>query len=149
MGALTLTHRVCTALRSPDPAGHSSWSAAGLCYCTWILLDRLQVFGSGSGHPWRLLVAGMPSLAALAVGVSRYHDYWHHATDVAAGLLLGGFVSWLCYRQQRLRLVEVDAVSYGGPMGQAGRSSGGGGVARLRYDEDDTPLLQHPGALPV
>lgn len=56
-------------------AGHSSWSASGLCFITWWLLDRLRVF-DGSGHPWRLLAAVMPAMAALAVGVSRYTDYW-------------------------------------------------------------------------
>lgn len=61
------TVRVC--------AGHSSWSASALCFITWWLLDRLRVF-DGSGHTWRLLAAVMPAMAALAVGVSRYTDYW-------------------------------------------------------------------------
>lgn len=67
------------------PTGHSSWSAAGLCFITWWLLDRLRVF-DGSGHTWRLLAAVIPAMAAVAVGVSRYVDYWHHASDVAAGM---------------------------------------------------------------
>jgi membrane-associated phospholipid phosphatase len=40
----------------------------------------------GSGHTWRLLAAVIPAMAAVAVGVSRYVDYWHHASDVAAGM---------------------------------------------------------------
>lgn len=134
------------------PAGHSSWSAAGLCYCTWLLLDRLHVFGAaGAGHPWRLLLACMPALAALAVGISRVTDYWHHPTDVAAGLLLGCFVSWLCYRQQRVRLAaEVDPVSYGGAVaGQAGGGGAGYASGSMRFDEDGMPLLQQQGVLLV
>jgi diacylglycerol diphosphate phosphatase/phosphatidate phosphatase len=67
-------------------AGHSSWSSSALCFITWWLLDRLRVF-DGSGHPWRLVAAAMPAMAAVAVGISRYVDYWHHASDVAAGTL--------------------------------------------------------------
>lgn len=66
--------------------GHSSWSASGLCFITWWLVDRLRVF-DGSGHAWRLAAAALPAMAALAVGVSRYVDYWHHASDVAAGVV--------------------------------------------------------------
>uniref|UniRef100_A0A383VZN4 Phosphatidic acid phosphatase type 2/haloperoxidase domain-containing protein n=1 Tax=Tetradesmus obliquus TaxID=3088 RepID=A0A383VZN4_TETOB len=138
--------------RKSFPSGHSSWSAAGLCYCTWLLLDRLHVFGAaGAGHPWRLLLACMPALAALAVGISRVTDYWHHPTDVAAGLLLGCFVSWLCYRQQRVRLAaEVDPVSYGGAVaGQAGGGGAGYASGSMRFDEDGMPLLQQQGVLLV
>jgi hypothetical protein len=93
----------------------------------------------------------MPALAALAVGISRVTDYWHHPTDVAAGLLLGCAVSWLCYRQQRVRLAaEVDPVSYGGvaavAAGQAGSGGGAGYVSSsVRFDEDGMPLLQQQG----
>jgi membrane-associated phospholipid phosphatase len=96
----------------------------------------------------------MPALAALLVGISRVTDYWHHPTDVAAGLLLGCGVSWLCYRQQRVRLAaEVDAVSYGGgAAAQLAVGSGGGagymGVS-MRFDEDGMPLLQQQGVPPV
>jgi hypothetical protein len=99
----------------------------------------------------------MPALAALSVGISRVTDYWHHPTDVAAGLLLGCAVSWLCYRQQRVRLAaEVDAVSYGGAVGGAvGQTGSGGGngtgypSSSMRFDEDGMPLLQQQGVPPV
>jgi hypothetical protein len=94
----------------------------------------------------------MPALAALSVGISRVTDYWHHPTDVAAGLLLGCGVSWVCYRQQRVRLAaEVDSVSYGGgAAGQVGSSGGAGYIgSSMRFDEDGMPLLQQQGVPPV
>eukprot|EP00882_Tetradesmus_deserticola_P016324 GHRQ01017427.1.p2 GENE.GHRQ01017427.1~~GHRQ01017427.1.p2 ORF type:complete len:201 (-),score=40.02 GHRQ01017427.1:641-1243(-) len=145
-----------TACRVPCVrAGHSSWAAAGLGYCTWLLLDRLQVFAAaGAGHSWRLVVACMPALGALAIGISRVTDYWHHPTDVAAGLLLGCGVSWLCYRQQRVRLAaEVDPVSYAGGAAAATGQVGSGGTGHvggsMRMDEDGLPLLQQQGVSPV
>eukprot|EP00879_Flechtneria_rotunda_P011028 GHRR01011523.1.p1 GENE.GHRR01011523.1~~GHRR01011523.1.p1 ORF type:complete len:306 (+),score=58.76 GHRR01011523.1:632-1549(+) len=121
--------------RKSFPSGHSSWSSSGLGYLTWFLLDWLQAF-DGSGHPWRLIVAVLPSFGALAVGITRYVDYWHHPTDIAAGLLLGWAISWVCYRQQRSRLAEVDPVMYGAPASSSIR----------RLNEDGLPLLQQPGS---
>jgi PAP2 superfamily len=40
-------------------------------------------------------------------------DYWHHWTDVVAGLGLGFLVAWLCYRQQGVKLRELDVVAIG------------------------------------
>jgi hypothetical protein len=36
-----------------------------------------------------------------------------------AGLALGAFVSWVCYRQQRGRLADIDPASYGGSLGSS------------------------------
>ncbi|KAF8065455.1 LPP3 [Scenedesmus sp. PABB004] len=122
--------------RKSFPSGHSSWSAAGLCYLTWFLIDRLGALSAaGGGHPWRLVAALLPSAGAVAVGVSRVHDAWHHPSDVAVGLALGAGLSWLCYRQQRARLAELDPITYGGTLGS------GGGAAARPPGEDGVPLL--------
>lgn len=78
---------------------------AGLCFITWWLTDRLHPF-DGSGHPWRLAAAVMPALAAVAVGITRYADYWHHPTDIVAGGLGGcnrgcGGLVWLRHHSGR------------------------------------------------
>ncbi|KAI8468791.1 MAG: phosphatidic acid phosphatase type 2/haloperoxidase [Monoraphidium minutum] len=52
------------------PSGHSSWSASGLGYLSWLLLDRLQPL-DGGGHVGRLAAALLPALGACAVGVTR------------------------------------------------------------------------------
>eukprot|EP00878_Enallax_costatus_P021035 GHUV01022254.1.p1 GENE.GHUV01022254.1~~GHUV01022254.1.p1 ORF type:complete len:161 (+),score=31.44 GHUV01022254.1:120-602(+) len=135
--------------RKSFPSGHSSWSASGLCYVTWFLIDRLQAF-DGSGHPWRLMVASLPAMAAVSVGITRYTDYWHHPTDIVAGLLLGCLISWLFYRQQRLKLAELDPVVYGGGLGSGTSSTVSSGVnpAARFSEEDGVPLLPQQG-LPV
>lgn len=124
--------------RKSFPSGHSSWSAAGLCYVMYFLFDRLQVFKGG--HPWRLLVASLPGIAALAAGVSRYTDYWHYPSDVVAGLLLGGSIAWLCYKQQQMRLVELDPDCYGSALGNS-CSSLQGPVRSLDVEDGETVPL--------
>jgi membrane-associated phospholipid phosphatase len=67
-------------------------------FLSWVLFAKLRVF-DGSGHTWKLLAALLPLLVAIAVGITRYSDYWHHWTDIVAGLVLGLGVSALVYRQ--------------------------------------------------
>ena len=142
---------------TPPPAGHSSWAASGLGYLSQFLFERLQPLSApGAGHPWRLAVAAVPACGAIAIGITRYVDYWcvhssagclcaalvgqacrgrrrgwvagcspggapltacactraccrHHWTDVVSGLALGFIVSALCYKQQAVKLAELDA----------------------------------------
>jgi len=60
-----------------------------------------------------------------------------------AGLTLGAVVSWVCYRQQRGRLADIDPATY--VCGSSSSGGGGGGwgaaVAGSRGEEDGTPLL--------
>lgn len=101
--------------------GHSSWSASGLGYVSWFLLDKLAPF-DGDGHPWRLVAAVLPALGALAVGITRYTDYWHHGLDIFAGLALGYAISWWAYRQQKMKLSDgVDNMGSGGAQQSEGR----------------------------
>lgn len=88
-------------------AGHSSWSAAGLGYLTFFLWDVLTPM-DGGGHAWRLVVALLPAAGALAVGITRYMDYWHHWTDVLAGLTLGFVIAWLTFSQQQAKFVRLE-----------------------------------------
>ncbi len=50
------------------------------------------------GRGWQLLIALLPSFGAVAVGVTRVMDYWHHPTDVLTGLLLGFSTAYGVYR---------------------------------------------------
>lgn len=52
------------------PAGHSSWSAAGLCFLTFWLLGQSRAF-SGYTHGWRVMLSVVPALGALVVGITR------------------------------------------------------------------------------
>ena len=80
------------------PSGHSSMSAAGLGFLTFYLLGQLGAYSSG-GFAWRAVLALMPTLIAVAIGITRVTDYWHHPSDVATGLVLGFGVSFVIYRQ--------------------------------------------------
>jgi hypothetical protein len=51
--------------------GHSSWSAAGLGFLSWALLDLLSPL-DGGGHVWRLVLGWLPAMGACAVGVTRW-----------------------------------------------------------------------------
>lgn len=89
--------------RRSFPSGHSSWAACGLGFVSLFMLDRLRAFEPGA-PTWRLLSSLVPSLCALIVGVSRITDYWHHWSDVLAGLTLGFGIATLVWVQQRPRL---------------------------------------------
>jgi hypothetical protein len=84
----------------------------------------------------------------------------------AAGLLLGASVSWVCYRQQRSKLADLDPISYACGIG-SGTGSSGGTISNgsnagwpssaSRGEGDGAPLLTHhfdlqqqqQGSLPV
>jgi hypothetical protein len=62
-----------------------------------------------------MVMAAAPATGALAVGISRYTDYWHHWSDVLTGLLLGFAMAWLAYLQQKAKLARLEAPQ-GGAM---------------------------------
>ncbi|GAX79829.1 hypothetical protein CEUSTIGMA_g7269.t1 [Chlamydomonas eustigma] len=80
------------------PSGHSSMSASGLGLLTYYLLGQTRAF-AGDGHSWHLVVSLVPALLAVAVGVTRITDCWHHTSDVLTGLALGFGISFELYRQ--------------------------------------------------
>lgn len=86
--------------RKSFPSGHSSWSAAGLGFLSFWAAGKLRVWRrDAAGHPWRLVLASLPAALAVAIAVSRVQDYWHHASDVLAGLGIGATVAYATYRQ--------------------------------------------------
>lgn len=59
------------------------------------------------------------------------------APAVVTGLLLGAAVSWVCYRQQRARLTDIDPVTY-----SCSAYSSNGTITLVKQGDDDgTPLL--------
>jgi hypothetical protein len=42
-------------------------------------------------------------------------DYWHHWSDIVTGLFLGGFISWIVYRQQQAK-GQQEAMMQDGPV---------------------------------
>jgi membrane-associated phospholipid phosphatase len=113
--------------RKSFPSGHASLSAAGLVYLFLVLLRIARPNGppsSPGGVPnrledgafSRLLIAISPLLLLGFVAVTRFRDYWHHSTDIAAALLLGGVVARAC-----LQRVAPIAHHHGGRV-SAGRA---------------------------
>lgn len=79
--------------RKSFPSGHSALSMAGEAYLTlWLgaklMHAELPATLALGGTLWRLMLAAVPWLFALWVGLSRIEDYWHHWEDVAVGVLL-------------------------------------------------------------
>ena len=50
-------------------------SAAGLGFLTFYLLGQLRAY-SGGGFAWRVVLACIPALIAVAIGITRVTDYW-------------------------------------------------------------------------
>lgn len=86
--------------RKSFPSGHTALSFAGLGYLSFFVLAQLLHARSLSfaGTLPKLLVASVPWIGALCIGLSRIEDYWHHWEDVLVGLLLGNVVSYTMYR---------------------------------------------------
>ncbi|KAJ1687429.1 hypothetical protein LUZ63_018819 [Rhynchospora breviuscula] len=80
------------------PSGHTSWSFAGLGFCSWYLAGKLTAFDR-KGHVGKLCIVFAPLLLAAMVAVSRVDDYWHHWQDVFTGGFLGLTVATFCYLQ--------------------------------------------------
>lgn len=80
------------------PSDHSSTSASGLGLLSFWLAGKLRVF-SGPSKIWQLLVSMVPSVGAVAVGLTRIADHQHHAEDVCTGLAIGFGAAFLLYLQ--------------------------------------------------
>ena len=129
--------------RKSFPSGHTSWTAAGCGWAAWWLSGKLRVWDpDAAGHPWRLTVSALPIVVTVFVGVSRLQDNWHHPTDVMAGGVLGGGLSYLFYRQAfpcfagaragepySMRAVNCGGGGGGGVGGGAGGDGGEEGAA--------------------
>ena len=86
-----------------------------------------------------MLVASVPWVGALCVGLSRIQDYWHHWEDVLTGLLLGNLVAYTMYRL-RYPLPSQGYEPYslsGGQRQQPGKCTGN------LSDEEGGDVLPH------
>lgn len=69
--------RTVPALGLVFPAGHTSWSTAGLGYLSLWVAGKLRAFDAQrGGQPWRLVAALLPLSLAVYVGLTRIIDYW-------------------------------------------------------------------------
>jgi|TARA_B100000524_G_scaffold332183_2_gene219192 diacylglycerol diphosphate phosphatase/phosphatidate phosphatase len=129
-GVCTGDARVIQEGRKSFPSGHTALSYAGLGYLScflWAELLHSQCHTLRlAGDLSKLLIASLPWMAALCIGLSRIEDYWHHWEDVSAGLLLGNFVAYTMYRLRYPRLSmgsEALALNYSfGHIGQPGKT---------------------------
>ncbi|CDK24818.1 unnamed protein product [Kuraishia capsulata CBS 1993] len=80
------------------PSGHSSGSFSGLGYLTFWLCGQLTVFKNRTSA-WRIILAGLPTLLAAYIALSRTQDYRHHFVDILLGSLLGSIMAWWGYRR--------------------------------------------------
>eukprot|EP00210_Caulerpa_lentillifera_P000901 g872.t1 len=78
------------------PSGHSSWMMCSMSFLSLFLIAKLQVF-SGKGPGWSLVFCLLPITFAVFVGLTRFHDYRHHWSDVVAGFGIGIFFAVVMY----------------------------------------------------
>ncbi len=82
------------------PSGHSSLSFCGMTFLSLYLQDQIVPTSvkptslSPSCIMLNKVVCLLPYAWALFVAASRVHDFWHFASDVIAGSLLGTWASW-------------------------------------------------------
>lgn len=102
-----LSTKLCTApfekvleAQMSFPSGHSSLSFCGMTFLSLYLQDQLVPTSAKSSSlpPGVIMMNRVVSLSpyawALFVAASRVHDFWHFASDVIAGSLLGTWASW-------------------------------------------------------
>ncbi|KAI5969948.1 hypothetical protein CANMA_000988 [Candida margitis] len=92
-------------LRS-TPSGHSSMAFAGLFYVTLWCFSQFRILSRVKYRAGLVIVASMPTLAAVYIALSRTQDYRHHFFDIAFGSLLGIVFAW--FTHWKYRVVEVD-----------------------------------------
>eukprot|EP00201_Polytomella_parva_P008743 CAMPEP_0175052716 /NCGR_PEP_ID=MMETSP0052_2-20121109/8513_1 /TAXON_ID=51329 ORGANISM="Polytomella parva, Strain SAG 63-3" /NCGR_SAMPLE_ID=MMETSP0052_2 /ASSEMBLY_ACC=CAM_ASM_000194 /LENGTH=611 /DNA_ID=CAMNT_0016317149 /DNA_START=192 /DNA_END=2027 /DNA_ORIENTATION=- len=112
------------------------------------------------------LVSLSPALGAVAVGITRIVDYWHHPSDVLAGLLIGFLIAYLSYRLEfppvtspychlpTTRIMTSTFCAAGG--GDSGRREGaaswfggGGGGEGMERRMEDATMMTNPQAYAV
>lgn len=80
------------------PSGHSSISFAGLFYLSLWLSGQLVVTNANVGS-WRTIIAGLPTLGAGLIALSRTEDYRHHFVDVLIGSTIGIIIAYWSYHR--------------------------------------------------
>ena len=66
--------------RKSFPSGHTALAFAGLGYLSLCLYARFlhARHPAWAGNLWKGVLAALPTAVALAIGLSRIADYWHH-----------------------------------------------------------------------
>ncbi|KAH0614856.1 uncharacterized protein H6S33_000492 [Morchella sextelata] len=80
------------------PSGHSSFSWGGLGYLSLFLAGQLGAWRRGAAMV-KVVVVGLPAVAAVLVTVSRTEDYRHDVFDVCVGSLIGMGMGYFSYRR--------------------------------------------------
>ncbi|ANZ76558.1 BA75_03670T0 [Komagataella pastoris] len=80
------------------PSGHSSIAFSTLFYLTLFLSGQFFI-GHKDVGTWRHYIAGLPTLGAAYIAISRTADYRHHFVDVILGSVIGTLVAWWSYRR--------------------------------------------------
>jgi diacylglycerol diphosphate phosphatase/phosphatidate phosphatase len=78
------------------PSGHSSFSWGGLGYLSLFLAGQLGAWRRGAAMV-KVVVVGLPAVAAVLVTVSRTEDYRHDVFDVCVGSLIGMGMGYFSY----------------------------------------------------
>jgi len=118
--ACTASEHYIMESRSSFPSGHSSLSTAGMSVLVWFFLGRAGIglgalksknaIGRQSG---KIKVAAVLSLTPLAwstfVACSRLVDFWHHPSDIIAGICLGLFFPVVTYHMWYPTVVSSQA----------------------------------------
>eukprot|EP00934_Nitzschia_sp_Nitz4_P003600 Nitzschia sp. Nitz4//scaffold155_size52807//8039//9166//NITZ4_006791-RA/size52807-augustus-gene-0.52-mRNA-1//-1//CDS//3329537354//3590//frame0 len=97
------------------PSGHSSIGWFGMTFLAFVLLGKLRMTYMQSSwgsvwKPWAVwLICGVHFGWATYVATSRIADYWHHASDVVAGTLLGIACATLAYHTYFPHVLSVNA----------------------------------------
>eukprot|EP00727_Mastigamoeba_balamuthi_P011392 m51a1_g6876 putative lipid phosphate phosphatase 3 (1062) ;mRNA; f:196547-201114 len=90
------------------PSGHTSVAFSGLFFLTLWLAGKTRMLAPGGGQFWKAVVCGIPSYAAMMVGISRVRDYYHHHSDIVAGCLVGLCCAVMGYHLVFPGLLEKD-----------------------------------------
>ena len=78
-------------------SGHTSWSLGSMFFLTLYLYHFLRP----AGYPdtaWALVCTTLPTIFGAWVGATRVIDYYHNASDVVAGGLIGVVIAALTFR---------------------------------------------------
>jgi diacylglycerol diphosphate phosphatase / phosphatidate phosphatase len=82
------------------PSGHSSLSFACLTFLSSFLASKLGLGSNRSaGRLWLVLLCWSPYALAFFIAASRIFDYWHHPSDVLAGVVIGLLIGNLSVMQ--------------------------------------------------
>ena len=82
------------------PSGHSALSFACCTFLSYFLSTKLGLRSKRyAGRLWLMLVCWSPYALSFFIAASRIFDYWHHPSDVMAGIVIGLLIGFLSVTQ--------------------------------------------------